>query len=202
MIKPETPEPEKKKGLLDRLPRLGKTSQLILVVGIFLLLFIPLGFLYLQQPAEQDQLKGTLANLEKILAAPTTKKEMLESQVKQAESDLTKAKAVFPQPDQSPEIIAGLLELAKANGITVTRTKVSISKQSTTIGKSKIEYPLLIFDISLKGQVPKFQNFLLALDTKFPTCQMKKVNFAIAAREGDEDTASMTINVLCNEGSE
>jgi hypothetical protein len=50
--------------------------------------------------------------------------------------------------------------------------------------------------------VPKFQNFLLALDNKLPTSQIMKVTFTMVGEEGEEDTASITIDILCYEGSE
>lgn len=200
MIRPESEE--KKKSWLDRLPKLGRASQLILLVGIFLILFIPMWMIYQQQPAKQAQLEQELSNLETILAAPTTKKDILEAEIKQAEAELEAAKAVFLDPNQGPEIIDRLLELAESNDIDVTKTEVSTSQEKITVGENKIEYPMLTFDIDLKGQVPRFQNFLLALDDNFPTCQVKEVKFSITEEEGEEDTASIKIDLFCYEGSE
>lgn len=199
MIQPETPE--KKKGFFDRLPKLGRASQLVLIVGIFLVIFIPMWLIYQQQPAKQTELKGTLSNLEKILAVQKTPKEKLEAELKQAEAELEVARAAFPNPNQSPEIIEELLKLAESNDIYVTGTKLSASRRALSKTEGTIEWSVLTFDISLKGQVPKFQNFLLALDSKFPTYQVKEVTFQIAEKEGEEDTASLKIEVFCYEGS-
>jgi hypothetical protein len=194
MIQPETPE--KKKGFLDRLPKLGRTSQLVLLIGIFLILFIPLMLINNQQPAKQAALKATLVNLERILAVEETPKDKLEAELGQIEAETEAAKAIFPNTSQSPpEILDSLFELAELNDIYVTQTKVSTSQLKETIG------PILTFQIGLKGQVPKFQNFLLALDDKLPTSQITKVTFTIAGEEGEEDTASITIEILCYEGS-
>jgi hypothetical protein len=193
MIQPETPE--KKKGFLDRLPRLGRTSQLVLLIGVFLILFIPLMLISNQQPAKQIELKATLANLERILAAEETPKAKLEAELAQINAETEAAEAIFPNTSQSPEILDSLFELAELNDIYVTQTKVSTSQPKETIG------PILTIQIGLKGQVPKFQNFLLALDDKLPTSQITKVTFTIAGEEGEEDTASITIDILCYEGS-
>jgi hypothetical protein len=195
MIQHESPE--KKKGFFDRLPKLGRVSQLLLIVGIFLVIFIPMWKIYQQQSTKQIELKGTLSNLEKILAVQTTPKEKLEAELKQTEAELEAAKVAFPNPNQSPEIIEELLKLAESNDIYVTGTKLSASQRTLSKTKGAIEWSVLTFDISLKGQVPKFQNFLLALEDKLPTCTVKEATFKIAAKEGEEDTASLKIEVFC-----
>lgn len=199
MIRPE--EPEQKKSFLDRLPKLGRVSQLMLIIGIFLILVIPLGMVYVQQPARQIQLKGALSNLERILEAPTTEKENLERELSKAEAELEAARAAFLSPDQSPEIIDRLLELAESNDIDVTQTQVSVVEEEDT-DEGASQYPVLTFKIYLEGQVPKFQNFLLALDAALLTAEVKEVTFTIAEEEGEEDTASITIDVSCYEGGE
>ncbi|MCJ7655118.1 MAG: hypothetical protein MUO97_07460 [Dehalococcoidia bacterium] len=193
MIQPETTE--KKKGLLDRLPRLGRLSQLILLIGAFLIIFIPIWFIDQQQSKRQADLKATLANLDRILAVEETPKAKLEAELAQVTADTEATKAIFPNPNQSPEIIDSLLELAELNDIYVTQTKVSTSQQKGAIS------PTLTFQLSLKGQVPKFQNFLLALDNKLPTSQITKLSFTIVGEEGVEDTATITIDILCYEGN-
>ena len=199
MIRPE--EPEQKKSFLDRLPKLGRVSQLMLIIGIFLILVIPLGMVYVQQPARQIQLKGALSNLERILEAPRTEKENLERELSKAEAELEAARAAFLSPDQSPEIIDRLLELAESNDIDVTQTQVSVVEEEDT-DEGASQYPVLTFKIYLEGQVPKFQNFLLALDAALLTAEVKEVTFTIAEEEGEEDTATITIDVSCYEGGE
>jgi hypothetical protein len=189
MIQPETPE--KKKGFLDKLPKLGRVSQLVLLIGGFLIIFIPIWVINQQQPEQQTELRATLVNLDKILAAEETPKAKLEAELAQINAETEAAEAIFPNTSQSPEILDSLFELAELNDIYVTQTKVSTSQPKETIG------PILTIQIGLKGQVPKFQNFLLALDDKLPTSQIKQLTFTIAVEEGEEDTASITIDILC-----
>jgi hypothetical protein len=194
MIKPE--EPQKKRSSLSRLPKLSRVSQLMLVVGIFLILFIPLWIIYQQQPAKQAELKATLSNLQKILSVQETPKGKLEAELKQVDAETETAKAVYPDPDRVPEIIESLLELAELNGIYITQTKVSTSQPADSIGQ------ILTFNLNMQGQVPMFQNFLLALYDKFPTHQVKQATFTIAQKEGEKDAASLTIDILCYEKGE
>jgi hypothetical protein len=188
------PEPEKKKGFLDKLPKMGRTSQLVLLIGIFLIILIPLMVFNNQQPAKQTELKATLANLNKILATGETPKANLEAELAQINAEIETTKAIFPNTSQSPAIIDSLFELANQNDIYITQTKISTSQPKEAIG------PILTIQLGLKGQVPKFQNFLLSLDNTLPTSQIKQVTFTITGEEGEEDTATTTIDILCYEG--
>jgi hypothetical protein len=194
MIQPE--EPEKRKGFLDRLPRLGRVSQLMLVIGIFLVIAIPLLVVNRQQQPIQTELKATLANLQKVLAGEETPKGKLEAELAQIQAETEAARALFPSTNQAPEILDSLLELAEMNDIYVTQTKVSTSQPAGATS------PVLTLGLTLKGQVPKFQNFLLALNDRLPTSQIKQAAFSIAEEEGEEDTAVISIDISCYEGGE
>jgi hypothetical protein len=189
MIQPEATE--KKKGFLDRLPKLGRVSQLVLLIGVFLVIFIPLWLINQQLPERQVQLEATLSNLQRILAMGQTPKVKYEAELAQATADSEAAKASFPAPNQAPEILDSLLALAQQNDIYVTQTAITTSTPTDSIG------PVLTFQLGLKGQIPKFENFLLALDTKLPTSQIKQFTFTVAGAGEEYDTASIGIDILC-----
>lgn len=194
MIQPEAPE--KKKSALDRLPKMGRISQLALIMGIFLLIFVPIFMIYRQQLPKQAQLNATLANLRTIVTSgqsPT--KEKYEAELAQLTAETEAAKSSFPSSSEAPEILDSLLELANLYDINVTQTSVSSSRPKDSIG------PVLTITLGLKGQIPKFQNFLLALDTKLPTSQIKQLTFTVATAAEAEDTASVAINVFCYDGN-
>ena len=193
MLQPETPE--KKKGFLDRLPKLGRVSQLALIIGIFLILFVPLWLINQQETTKQVELKTRLANLQKVLAVEQTPKAKLEVELQQVQAQTEAARAIYPGSASTPEIIDTVLELAKLNDIYVIQTQVSTSRPAKSIG------PLVTIQIGLKGQVPKFQNLMMALNDKLPTSQIKQVSFNIVGKEGEQDIASLTIEILCYEGA-
>ncbi|MCJ7653915.1 MAG: hypothetical protein MUO97_01215 [Dehalococcoidia bacterium] len=193
MTQPEATE--KKKGLLDRLPKLGRVSQLVLLITIFLVVFILLWLFDQQQSKTQTTLGSTLTNLQTITAGAQTPKAKYEAELAQATAGADASRASFPAPDQAPEILDSLLELAKLNDIYVTQTAVTTSTPTGSIG------PVLTFTLGLKGQIPKFQNFLLALDNKLPTSQIKQVTFTVTGVEEEYDTSSVTIEVLCYGGA-
>lgn len=189
------PEGEKKKGFLDRLPKLGRISQLVLVIGIFLLVFIPLFIINQHQPETQAQLNASLSNLQKMVSIQQTPKAQFEADLAQASADTEAAKAAFPDSKGVPQMLETLRKLADDNDIYITATKVSTATPKGGIG------PVLTVTLNLKGQVPLFQNFLLGLDTKLPTSQITKVTFTMATVEGEYDTATIVINVQSYGGS-
>jgi hypothetical protein len=171
MIQPETTE--KKKGLLDRLPKMGRISQLVLVIGVFLIIFIPLFWLNQQQPEKQAELENTLSNLRKIVSAQQTPRAKWEADLARVTAEAEQAKASFHATTQGPEILDILLELAEENDIYVTSTVMSSAKAA----KGSI-FPTLTFELGLSGQIPNFQNFLLALDDKLPAAKFKEITFS------------------------
>ena len=194
MIQPE--EPGKKGNFLDRLPKLGWLSRLMLLVGIFLIIFVPLLMIYGQQPVTRAGLEHELSLLEKTLAAPVTKKELLEAERSQVEAEMEVAKEQFPAPAQVLEIIESLLELAEDNdidvlGVTEPTWRETVAEEGDTLG-----WPVSTFLIDVEGQVPQFQNFILALDNKLHTCQVREVSIEVASVEGEEDTATVVIDVF------
>ena len=84
----------------------------------------------------------------------------------------------------------------------ITKTQVSIPSEATDKDEDTSAYTALTFTIYLEGQVPKLQNFLLALDDNLPTCEVREFNITIAEEGGGEDTANLTIDVFCYESSE
>ncbi|GEM_PF-2162951 len=195
---------KKKKGILERLPRLSRTSQTILILAMLVSMFLPTYLVYYQQPKMRATLQASLASLQKVLAVEETPKARLEAELKKVEEETATAKASYPDPSHIPELVNSLIGLAKENNTTVTSTKVSITKlpppketdKKTSTPKKTVD-TILNVDLNLKGQVAHFQNFLLALDKQFPTTRIKKVTFTIESEEGKEDACELSLQVLC-----
>ncbi len=185
---------EKKPGILDRLPKLGKTSQFVLLIGIFLVIFVGLFMLDRQLSTKKTELNGTMTNLQRILSGAQTPQSKFESDLAVATAESEAAKGAYPDPNQAPEIMDSLLELASANDIYVISTAISSDTKKGDIG------PTLTFTLGLKGQIPKFENFLLALDSKLPTSQISNFTFTVASIEGNYDSGTVKITVLSYAG--
>jgi hypothetical protein len=196
-------EPEKKPGFLDKLPKVGRASQLFIILVIFLLVFIGIYVIYQQQPKTQANLNNTLSNLQKIVGVTETPKAKYEAELAQVTTDAEAAKAVFPTINQSPEILDSLLQLAELNDVSVTQTKVTtITPKATKTAANQPLGPILTIELGLKGQIPKFQNFLLAVDSKLPTAQIRTLAFTTAVSETEEDTGRVLIDIFCYGGSQ
>jgi len=165
------PESKQKKGILERLPKLGRVSQLILLIGGFLVIFLPIWYVNQGQAKQQAELKATLSNLQKMLAVSETPKAKFEAELAQITAETEAAKAVFPKSNQAPEIIDSLLELAELNDVYVTQTKISTSTPQDSAG------PVLTVELGLKSQCAQFQNLLLALGDRLPTSKITGVRF-------------------------
>lgn len=189
--------PARKEGTTAKVSALGKASRIVLVVGIFLVIFIPLFYIYQQQPARQAALSQEQSSSQKIIGAAQTKRSTLEAEIKQEEQDLKVAKASFYRLDSAPDILDKLLALAKTHGIEVISTRVTVAKKTFVQGKKKTDFPLLSLQIGVRGQVSKFQNFLLGLDAVLPVYELKEVNLDIAQTEKEQDKGSITISVYC-----
>jgi len=190
------PIPEKKKGFVDRLPKMGRISQLIIIVGIIVAVFAALLFVRSKLSASQTTLDKTLANLQKITGVQQTPQTKYEADLAQAQAETEAARASFPDPQGVPKILDDLMALAEANDVYITGTKIATSTPKGGVG------PVVSITVTLKGQVPKFENFLLGLDTKLPTSRIKLTTFTAAEEEGEYDTASMTIDVQTYGGSQ
>jgi predicted DNA-binding ArsR family transcriptional regulator len=190
MIQIEQKE-QKKSNLADKLPKLGKISQLILLIGIFAIVFVPLIVINQQQPSEQAELKGTLSNLEKISSAAPEKHEELNAQIEKINAEIKAANELYPSTDQIFNIIDTLIELALIDDITVDSIKVEEKKDNDNLSDTAS----ITFVMDLTGQVPKFQNYILSLDSRFPTSEIRRVNMTIAQEEETEDSAFIELDI-------
>jgi hypothetical protein len=94
--------------------------------------------------------------------------------------------------------VEGLLDLAEQSDITVIKLETTEPKED----EQDPDYPFLMYKISFQGQIPKFQNFLLAMDQdvrfKYSRVNIEDPNtiiFEIAEDKGDEDTATFDLRV-------
>jgi len=194
------PQPEQKtKSLAGRLPGIGRASQLVLVIGIFAIIFIGLYVINGQQAPQQAELKQNIAILQRGVSAGTQMepREKLQARIRQAEAETEAARAIFPTPDQLTEIIDRLLKLAGDYDLDVTSTTVVSSQKQLDIGATKVTYDVFTIQVSLQGMVPNFQNFLLELGDVLPTAQVNQVNFAVSTEEDESDAATVNLYVYC-----
>ena len=194
----------KKSSLFTGFLKIGTTGRLILLIGVFLVIVVPLFLALSQQQARQIELDQQYAILQKSLAsqvAPDTIRKEMATEIRNAEDALDASGAMFLTPDRSPEIMDKLIDLAKSSDIEITKALVGTDTDSIRVGADTLQFPVLNFDISLKGQVSKFQNFLLALNGIFPASELKKVYFNIPEAEDEFATANVVVSVYSRDSA-
>ena len=184
-------QPEKQPGVLERLPKLGRISQLILLIGIFAVILAGLLVLNNRMSKDNTSLSTSLADLRNLISIDTTPKASYEAQLAKANANAEAVTALFPTPDQAPEITAKFMELASINDINITETKISTSQPKDAIG------PVLSVELGLSGQVPKFENFLLAVDNEMRTTKVNSLSFSVGTTSEEYDTAVVKFDVYC-----
>ena len=191
MMQPKIPD--KKKGFLDSLPKLGRVSQLVLLIAVFVAIFAGLLLINHQLANRQIQQEKNLALLQRILASGQTPQAKFEADLAQATAQGEAAQAAFPTPDQTPEIMDTLLQMAEDNDINVVSTKIESATNKGDIG------PTITFTIGLSGQISMFENFMLELDTKLPTSKITSFAYVVGS-SGEYDVGSIKIAVMSYKG--
>jgi Tfp pilus assembly protein PilO len=190
-------KPAKKTStILNRLPKLSRLSHVIVLVGVFVVLLGGMLFLINTQSARYAELRSELTSLQAILVKPVTEKESIQVKIDKVEAEIESSNEVFPKLEQSTDIVNSLYDLAESNDVVITKA----STVMPDLRQVKTSYPALTFTLSLDGQVPKFQNFLLAVGDRYPTSEIRRVDITIADEEGEEDKADITIDVHCYQG--
>jgi Tfp pilus assembly protein PilO len=192
-------EAPKKPGssILQRLPRLGTRIWVLIILCLFVIAVVPLAMGYMTQSARQQALKLQIGQLQPqvdALKAKMASQPSAAAEMGRLKAEAEAAKLLYKSLADNPEISQVIMDLAWDNHINITSMSVSSSK-SKILGK---EYPVLVYSLSLTGQVAGFQNFLIAIGNKLPSSQYSGVSISPAATEGELDTASIGIQVYCS----
>jgi cell division protein FtsL len=179
-----------KKANSSRIPRLGKLSRLLLIIGIFAIIFIPVAIVYRQQPVKRTELQQEMANIQKILEVPLTEKERLQAEINKANAMTEVAEESFPRGDPGVDIVEGLFELAEKSDLVISGMETDLPND-----EDQGEFPVLHFTITLTGQIAKVQNLLLQINDRYPTSVIKRADFMILESEGLEDVSILEIDI-------
>ena len=186
-----------KSSIFQRLPRLSTSVWILIIICLFLVAMTPLATGYMRQAAQQQALKVQISQLQTqydALKAKMASQPSAAAEMGKLKTEAEAAKLLYKNVADNPEISQVIMDLAWKYDITLTSMGVSSSK-SKILGK---DYPVLVYSLSLTGQVANFQNFLIAIGNKLPSSQYTAITITPATVEGELDTASMGIQVYCN----
>jgi hypothetical protein len=190
-----TEEVKQKKNIMDRLPKLSRVSLLIIFIGAFLIIIIPLIMVQNSEKAKQADYRQQVQMLENIVANPATQVSALEDDIRQAETRLDNYQNMFPAEINNTTAIDELILLADLNNVYVVKLTSSLRDITVTSDGKKFVKPSLVCGLSVAGDSANIQKFLIELD-KVPPCTINTVTMSMALTESNMDTAIIDLQIL------
>ena len=172
--------------------KLGKTSLLVLSIGIFIVLCASLGMAYSRQSQEQSQLDQELSLVQQRLKqlSPeklSTQQKELESRLVQTGSQIKAAKDNLRQSLESIEATDALFTAAETYQVEIIRISSSALTEKELEG---VTCSVLSLTATVGGEVPNLIGFVSNLSWQFPTgvVQSVKINVPeVTEEEGEEE---------------
>jgi len=162
--------------------KISKTTQWILLIGIFAILLISASVAYGRQQAEQSDLSSSIAQANQDFTKYSAQKEDLESKRRAASSRIASAQSEFNQYTQSIEIDEALFEVAEDTDVTITRLVFTVPAEEKPGG---ITYRVFSPVVTAEGEVlPALLLFSKKISESFATVAIESVK--IEGGEGDE----------------
>jgi len=179
------------------LPHLSSFIWLIIILCLFLIAIIPMAMGYLAQASKQEALRLQVSQLQMqydAVKAKMTGQVSLSTEVGKLKAEADAATKLYEEGCDNLLSSQILMDLAWKNDVNIISMGVS-SSQGKILDKT---YPGFTYSLSLTGQVAGFQNFLIAVGKRFPSSQYQNITITPATVEGNLDSASVGIQILCN----
>ncbi|MFC1913799.1 hypothetical protein ACFLXF_00780 [Chloroflexota bacterium] len=174
--------------------KLGKTSLLIIVLGIFIIVFGSLGLTRSQQVEKKSQLEDEIAiadtrlsNLQ--LKELYTQKEELEEELNDSLSQLEVARAVLRQSIESANVTESLFQIASASGVEIA----SISSSGISEGElDGIKCSVVKLTIGVVGDLPNLISYVTRLNTDLTTGLVTSTQIGVSSDTQEEMESEAT----------
>jgi hypothetical protein len=135
--------------------KISKTALIVLGIGIFILAFAIIFFLYSGQNGEREQLNNRLATTQALLPGLIAEKEDVAGQLAQQQADIDKASAAldksearFPKSAESIEYDETIFKLAEQSGLLIVELSASEPTKEGVKG-TDISYNVSTFTVVL-----------------------------------------------------
>jgi len=165
--------------------RLGRTALLVMGIGVFVIAFVALFFLYARQSSEQEELESSLAGTQTQLARLISGRQSLETQLSQQQSKLgetqallTSALASFPELEASIEYNEVLTELAEDYELEVVSMAADAPREKEV---EDITFLVIYFEVQVEGELSSILNMVnaIATDERFASATVETVDIKI-----------------------
>ena len=172
--------------------KLGKTSWLLLSIGVFIIPLASLGTIHSQQVHQQNQLKEELASAELKLKGFQLEQlpyqqEELETRLSQTISQSEAAKSMLSPPIDNIAISSIVFDIAEAYGVAVIEI---VSSGLTSDNLEGIPFSVLSFTVMVEGGIPGLVSFITRLNSDFTTGVVKLVKIGIPETTGEEKASA------------
>ena len=176
--------------------KLGKTSWVLLIGGVLLIIFVSLGFAGTRQMRQQEKLATDLkvaqqrvANLQ--LEQLADRQEQLNVTLNKVNAELETAKNKMRQPNESIDVTDSLFQIAESCKVTIDEMS-SAGLSNKEVAKIKCSSQSL--NLFASGEVLDLIRFVARLNTDFTTGLVDSVNMNIP-EEGEEGLPSVRIQL-------
>ena len=161
--------------------KLGKTSWLILVIGICVIAFASVGFARAQRTDEQTRLQEELSvaklRLSKIqLKELALQERELEEQLDRAISRLEAARTEFSQPNESISVSGSLFDIARTCDVEITEISSSGLEEGDL---ESVGCSVLPITLKAEGDIANLIEFVIRLNNDFRTGLVESVEIGI-----------------------
>ncbi len=171
-------------GTLTRIRRMG----FLVVLGVCVIIYIGLGFVYMQQGPKQKELEEKIMKTLVVVNKPLPSMEELQSKYDAVNAAL--------EPMETPQALAAIVDIARQNGIDVTPEsgKFHISPPGSPSARKMGErtYHVLSFsDVRAQADFDTMMNFISDLDTgkTVETMILKNVELSWVQLQLEEEEA-------------
>jgi len=154
-------------------------------IGVFVIAFVALFFLYARQSSEQEELESSLAGTQTQLARLISGRQSLETQLSQQQSKLgetqallTSALASFPELEASIEYNEVLTELAEDYELEVVSMAADAPREKEV---EDITFLVIYFEVQVEGELSSILNMVnaIATDERFASATVETVDIKI-----------------------
>ena len=183
--------------------KLSKTSWLIIIIGVFVILLVGLGIVRSQQVHQQNELNEQLAlaqsKIQVIQLEPLSHRQgELEQQFSETDSQSESAKAILSQPIRSITISDLLFNIAEANNVNVTEINSSGLASEELAG---VTCTVLPFTARVEGELTDLVSYITRLNSDLATGFVKSVEINVPeANSKDKPSANIQLVIYAYQG--
>jgi len=148
-------------GIIQALLTRFRQAAILFLIGVFLIIYIAIGILYLQQGTQQRELEEQITKVSLVVSKPLPSAEKLQAEYDEVNRALA--------PMTNIAAVEMLVSIAEASGINIDKDAGKLRIPPATVKEEKVgggTYQLLTFrNISVQGDYDKVMAFISALDS-------------------------------------